>query len=181
MHFMILVQYRDHTSSNELVVASCQDETDLRFFYKHDGSALSICDTRDIGSATPFKVIIAGTRYFQDYPLLCRWMDYYLQNIDPKHVVIISGMARGADSLGEQYARDHGFLLHQCPADWDRYGKSAGYRRNVVMAEVAGPGGACVCFWDGKSRGTQHMINIAKEHNLLLRVVNYEKGCELPV
>ena len=77
-----------------------------------------------------FKVIIAGGRDFSDYELLKSKCDYYLSNLDNPKVIIISGAARGADSLGEQYARERGYDIDSHPADWDKYGKSAGYRRN---------------------------------------------------
>jgi hypothetical protein len=64
------------------------------------------------------------------------------------------------------------YQLKLFPADWNRYGKSAGFRRNVEMSNHAD---ALVVFWDGKSRGTQHMIREAKNKKLLLRVVEYTK------
>lgn len=48
-----------------------------------------------------FKVIVAGSRNFNDYPLLRQWCDYMLQNFHPSEISIISGTARGADRLGE--------------------------------------------------------------------------------
>ena len=57
------------------------------------------------------------------------------------------------------------------PAQWKKFGKRAGYRRNEQMAEVAD---ALIAFWDGSSRGTKHMIDIMNEKNLLVRVVEYE-------
>ena len=56
------------------------------------------------------------------------------------------------------------------PADWNKHGKSAGYRRNEEMAKVAD---ACICFWDGVSKGTMHMINLAKEYGLETEVIEY--------
>ena len=77
-----------------------------------------------------FRVIVAGSRNFDDYGLLSDTLDKLLQN-KGKDVVIVSGTARGADTLGEQYAAERGFQISRFPADWDRFGKSAGYRRNV--------------------------------------------------
>jgi hypothetical protein len=115
-----------------------------------------------------FKVIIAGGRDFNDYDLLCSKCNVILKN--KKNVEIVSGAARGADELGEQYASEKAYDIKQFPADWDKYGKSAGYKRNKQMAEYAD---ALIAFWDGKSRGTKHMIDLAKEKNLLVRVVKY--------
>lgn len=118
-----------------------------------------------------FRVIVAGSRDFNDYELLKSKMLYYLKGFDLSEVEIVSGTAKGADQLGEKFAREFGCKLKQFPADWNTYGKKAGYLRNVDMAKYAD---ACVCFWDGKSRGTKHMIDIAKKEGLKLRVVRYD-------
>jgi hypothetical protein len=118
-----------------------------------------------------FKVIIAGSRSFNDYELLKSKMLHYLKGFDLSEVEIVSGTARGADQLGERFAREFGCKLKQFIPDWDTYGKRAGYLRNMDMAKYAN---ACVCFWDGKSRGTKHMIDIAKKEGLKLRVVRYD-------
>lgn len=83
-----------------------------------------------------FKVVVAGGRDFNDYNLLKNTLDHLLQNKLPD-VEIVSGAARGADSLGEKYAHEKNLSLHRKPADWDRYGKSAGYRRNAEMAKYS--------------------------------------------
>jgi len=115
-----------------------------------------------------FKLIVAGGRDFNDYDLLESKLDKLLTN--KTDVEIVCGKARGADSLGELYARNKGYGVAEFPADWNKYGKSAGYIRNKEMAEYAD---ACVCFWDGISKGTGHMIDLAKEKNIDLRVISY--------
>ena len=110
------------------------------------------------------KTIIAGTRTFTNYKLLSEAME----NLPWQPSTIISGAARGADKLGERWAKANDIPIEQFPADWQKFGKSAGYRRNVQMAEAAE---ALVAFWDGKSRGTNHMLKIAKERNLKIEVV----------
>lgn len=114
------------------------------------------------------KLIIAGRRDFNDVPLLWREVDK-INAINPI-AVVICGMARGADSIGMLYATEHNIALIEMPADWNRFGKSAGYRRNEEMAKIAN---ACICFWDGQSRGTKYTINIATQHGLPLAIVNY--------
>jgi hypothetical protein len=116
------------------------------------------------------KVIVAGGRDFDDYNLLNKTLVNWFRNLSPKDVVIISGGANGADKLGEQFAEDQGCRLVVFNADWDLYGDSAGYIRNAEMAKHAD---ACICFWDGESKGTRHMINIAKKEGLALKVVTY--------
>lgn len=124
----------------------------------------------------PFKVIIAGGRSFNDYDKLSERCRHYLSSYlhAEKHacqpVLVISGTAQGADRLGEKFAVNTNCLLKSMPAQWKEFGKSAGYKRNVQMAENAD---ALIAFWDGKSRGTKHMIDIAKQKKLLVRVVRY--------
>jgi len=85
-------------------------------------------------------------------------------------IEIVSGGARGADALGERYAKDRGYSLRVFPAEWDRYGKRAGYLRNAEMAKYAN---ALLAFWDGESRGTRHMIQIARESGLKVGIKYY--------
>ena len=115
-----------------------------------------------------FKLIVAGTRDFSDYELLKTTLDKVKKVFEFE---VVSGKARGADSLGERYARENNLPIAEFPADWDTHGKSAGYKRNADMANYAD---GCVVFWDGKSRGTQHMINLANEKGIKLSIVRYE-------
>ena len=118
-----------------------------------------------------YKIIIAGGRDFMDYNLLKEKTNKILQEKRVSHkIVIISGCARGADTLGLRYASENAFDVEEYPANWDKYGKKAGYMRNVEMAENAD---ALIAFWDGKSKGTKHMIDIATERNLPTRVIRY--------
>lgn len=116
------------------------------------------------------KVIIAGGRGFDNYELLKVKCDLIMCEPSNFDYEIISGTARGADELGERYAVERGYEVRRFPADWDKYGKSAGYKRNEQMAEYAN---AVIVFWDGISRGTKHMIDIAKENDLPLRIIRY--------
>lgn len=77
--------------------------------------------------------------------------------------VVLSGTARGADSLGEYWALTNGVPIESFPADWNRFGKRAGYLRNTHMAQRAQ---ALIALWDGQSRGTKHMIDEAARHGL---------------
>ena len=113
-----------------------------------------------------FKVIIAGGRTFNNYDLLCQNCDKALSL--QTEIEIVSGTANGADKLGEKYAKENGYSIKQFPADWNKYGKSAGYKRNEEMAKYAD---ALIAFWDGKSKGTKHMIDLAKRYGLKVKVV----------
>ena len=116
------------------------------------------------------KVIIAGTRDFNDYALLRDVCNEELAGLSD--IEIVSGTARGADRLGEQYANEHGYPVKQFPADWDNLGKRAGYVRNEQMAKY---GDMLIAFWNNESRGTKHMIDLAKRENLLVVVIDYTR------
>ena len=114
------------------------------------------------------KVIICGGRDFNDFAYLTERLDHLLQS--RKAVEIVSGGARGADTLGEQWASETSHQVKQFLADWNKHGRSAGYKRNEQMADYATH---CVAFWDGRSRGTMHMINLAREAGLRTVIYNY--------
>jgi len=111
------------------------------------------------------RVIIAGGRSFKDYKRLCDVCDYMLQN--QTDIEIVSGTAMGADKLGERYAQERGYGIARFPAEWDRLGKAAGFIRNEEMAKYAD---ALIAFWDGSSKGTGHMIDLAKKHGLKIKI-----------
>jgi hypothetical protein len=117
-----------------------------------------------------FRLIIAGGRGFSDYALLQKKVDVMLSaKRFSHHIEIVSGKAKGADTLGEQYAKANGFAVKDFPANWSK-GKSAGFERNKEMAEYAD---ACICFWDGRSKGTKHMIDLANAQNIPVRIIPY--------
>jgi len=118
-----------------------------------------------------FKVIIAGGRHFSDYEFMKQTCDKVLQDLE-ETIEIVSGAARGADKLGEKYAKEKGHQIHRFVAQWDKFGKSAGYRRNAEMADFAD---MLIAFWDGESKGTSHMIDLAKAKNLSVVVMNYDQ------
>jgi hypothetical protein len=127
------------------------------------------------------RIIVAGSREFNNYQLLSDALMKYLEDIDftdvvdnPNQVKFISGTARGADVLGEQFAYTWGYEVKRFPADWDGLGKRAGYARNSEMAKYASEKtGVLFAFWDGKSKGTKHMIDLANRYGLEVHVVNY--------
>jgi hypothetical protein len=117
-----------------------------------------------------FKVIIAGSRDFNDYKFLRKICDHLLQN--KPDIEIVSGAARGADRLGEVYAAEKGYKVTQFPANWNRFGKKAGYLRNVDMSDYAN---GLIAFWNGESKGTKHMIDIANKKKLQVKIVRYNE------
>jgi hypothetical protein len=127
------------------------------------------------------KIIIAGTRDFNDYKFLEETVDEILfQTYAFSHrfsyVEVISGTARGADKLGESYAENRNLQIKRFPAQWNLYGKKAGILRNTEMAKYvynSKDKGICICFWDGKSKGTANMINTAEQLNIPTYVIDY--------
>ena len=111
------------------------------------------------------RVIIAGSREFNNFKLLCKVSDFYLQN--QSNIQIVSGTAKGADSLGERYAKKRRFSIKRFPAQWQTYGKSAGYFRNKAMVMHSQ---GLIAFWNGRSRGTGSIIRLAKNNGLKVRV-----------
>ena len=114
------------------------------------------------------KVIIAGSRTFSDYKLLATVCDHMLQN--QEHVEIVSGKAKGADKLGELYAEDKGYEVKPFKAHWSQFGDAAGPIRNKAMAEYAD---ALICFWDGQSKGSLNMIQVARSAGIMVKVCEY--------
>lgn len=122
------------------------------------------------------RMIIAGGRDFSDYNTLVKEVVGYCMSkgYKPEDIEVISGMASGADRLGETFALTAGCKLTKFKPEWEVHGKSAGFIRNSDMANYASEDkGVCFCFWDGRSKGTRHMINIAKKKKLETIVIKY--------
>lgn len=119
------------------------------------------------------RIIIAGGRKFDDYSLLRQEVLKHI-DIEKDNVTIVSGTAMGADKLGERFADEFGLQLTRMAANWNLYGKRAGYLRNEEMALYASKSnGMLISFWDGESKGTKHMIQLARKHKLEVHIVYY--------
>lgn len=120
-----------------------------------------------------YRVIIAGSRSFSNYDLLREHCLSLLHDKMQRNVVVIvSGHAHGADLLGERFAKEFGLPCEHHPANWKAFGKAAGLIRNAEMAKNAD---ALIAFWDGKSRGTSHMINFARRKGLDVSIIDYTR------
>lgn len=111
------------------------------------------------------RLIIAGSRTITDYEALKQailftglWKRH---KTDP--IEVVSGMAKGVDSLGIEFARKNNLKLHEFPANWGKHGKAAGHIRN---AEMAAFGNVLLALWDGESTGTKNMITQASARGL---------------
>lgn len=119
------------------------------------------------------RVIVVGSRGFYDYQLMERELEKLFNENEEfagKEIKIISGMADGADTLALRYADEHKLTKILFPANWKRYPRVAGFLRNEDMLSVATH---LVAFWDGKSSGTRHMIEIAQAKGIPVWVVKH--------
>jgi YspA, cpYpsA-related SLOG family len=112
---------------------------------------------------TLIKTIIAGCRDFFDYDFCSQRIKNHINEITE----IVSGRASGVDSLGEAFALEYKIPVKYFPADWKKYGKSAGPIRNKQMAEYAD---FLIAFWNGKSPGTKNMIDTMKRQKKSFKV-----------
>jgi hypothetical protein len=114
------------------------------------------------------RLIIAGDRNMTNYLLLREKCDSILRNTDINNVTFISGGARGADKLGEMYARQQGKKPLVFEAKWREFGGAAGPMRNGKMARAATH---LIAFLRPNSRGTRDMIRQAEMEGLKIRVI----------
>lgn len=124
------------------------------------------------------KVIMAGGRDYDNEQLMHDQAYYFMRNLEVE--LIITGGQKtwhkgkkkfiGADYQAKLFAEKKGIQHKEFPADWDRYGNRAGFIRNTAMGEV---GTHLLAFWDGKSRGTKMMIDIARRKGIPVEIVFY--------
>lgn len=135
------------------------------------------------------RIIVAGGRDFKDYEYLKTSIIEILSELESRYstdqtkleknlIEFVSGVAKGADTLGERFAHEEGYIVKQFPADWSQFGNSAGFIRNIEMAKYASSKkdnshGILIAFWDGESRGTKNMIYHAEKHGMEVHVFSY--------
>ena len=108
------------------------------------------------------KLMVCGSRTIVDRDFIYKTIDECIAEKFPSdEIIIIEGEARGVDSIAKQWAIDHNKQIEAYPANWDLYGKSAGFRRNVDMVKACD---YCLIIWDGKSKGTKHDIVLCTQY-----------------
>ena len=110
------------------------------------------------------KTIIAGSRNFNNYKFLCNALKVFGEKI----TTVVSGGARGVDALGERWATENNIPIERYPANWFAHGKVAEPIRNAQMADNAD---SLIAFWDGKSKGTKNMLDLARKQKLSITVI----------
>ena len=122
---------------------------------------------------TKVRIIVAGGRDFYDHSLLSSNLDRIIsEDFASDEIIIVSGVAPGADREGETYAKRKGYSIHQFPAKWVIHGSAAGPIRNEEMAKNAD---VLVAFWNDLSPGTKNMIEVAKKYGLKTYIVRYNQ------
>lgn len=118
-----------------------------------------------------FFCLVVGSRDFNDYSFMKQKLDYLLQYHKGK-VVIVSGGAKGADTLAERYAKENNYPMVVMKAEWNKYGNAAGFIRNRKMQEYISKADkrGVVAFWKNKSKGTAHNFELAEHFNNPIRI-----------
>lgn len=126
---------------------------------------------RDLLAVKPNKMIIAGGRDFADADLLCQALNELVEKeVISEKTELICGMAKGADILGYHAFKSQGLPIHEFKPDWEGLGKRAGFVRNAEMGDAAD---LALIFWDGKSKGTKHMIDYMEKLGKPVYLVEY--------
>lgn len=117
------------------------------------------------------RILVCGGRDFDDWIFLRDKLDELVPYMTEK-IVVITGMAHGADKLGERWAMENWLAVDRYPADWKTHGKAAGHIRNKQMLDEGKPD-LVVAFPGG--RGTANMVRIAKEAGVKVIEVKYDR------
>ena len=112
------------------------------------------------------RIGVIGSRAFNDVELLNRELDKYLDKVS----VIVSGGAKGADKLGEMWALQNNITTEIFDPEFKSFGRGAYRMRNI---EIVRNSDLIIAFWDGKSKGTDQTVGIAKKAGVPVMVVKY--------
>jgi hypothetical protein len=110
------------------------------------------------------KIAIIGSRDFNNYKLVIETLESYKSKIS----LVVSGAAKGADSLGEKWAIDNNIQTLIFPADWEKHGKRAGFIRNEDIIKNCD---GVIAFWNGESKGTAHSLSLAEKYKKPVKIV----------
>ena len=110
------------------------------------------------------KIAVIGSRTFTDYDVLKKALDQY------PAFILVSGGAKGADKLAEQYADEKGYEKIILKPDWKKYGKGAGLKRNQEIINLADE---VVSFWNKMSEGTGHSLELARKKGMPVTIITF--------
>ena len=121
-------------------------------------------------------LLIAGSRNYTDRDTFNRVTEEYIDSEDA-FTVIVAGGAAGADELAKDYALEHGLQYIEFPADWEKYGRAAGPKRNNEMVKfIKEKNGRALYFWDGESKGTKQCIESARKNGIDVTIWDTAEG-----
>ena len=115
------------------------------------------------------KIAVIGSRTFDDQIQLNKELSEVFKDGD----CLVSGGAKGADKLAEDWCRENDFECEIIYPDWQKHGQSAAFKRNHTIIEMAD---SVVAFWDGQSKGTKHSIDLAKQKGIDVKICLFEEG-----
>lgn len=118
------------------------------------------------------KLLIAGSRTITDYALYKPFLFKYCydNNVDG----ILSGGARGADTIAKMFAEDTSIPFVELLAEWNKLGKSAGFIRNISLVDQCD---AAILLWDGESKGTAHTLSLLKASGKPYTIIEVHNKC----
>jgi len=112
-------------------------------------------------------ILVAGSRNFVDAETLAKILT---ENVGTEDI-IVEGGAKGVDGMARQWAEARDINVVEIKADWEKYGRAAGPKRNDEMTKfIAERGGKALFIWDGESKGTKQCISSAIKRNIRTRV-----------
>ncbi len=110
------------------------------------------------------RLLISGSRDFPDLDMVKKYVDTL-----PPDTILLNGKARGVDNVARNQALFNDLIVQDFPAEWNKFGKAAGFIRNHIMVDIAE---FVVCFWDGVSHGTKDVIDYTLQNEKPLVVYN---------
>lgn len=115
------------------------------------------------------KILVCGSRNFENEFMASIWIDAYVKKMIPPGSIVMHGNARGADRIAAESAERHGSETVPFDADWKKHGNRAGILRNIEMLNAKPD--RVVAFHNGKSKGTKFTIDEARERGIPVEVV----------
>lgn len=112
------------------------------------------------------RIGVIGSRGFNDYELVCKELNPLINEVE----MIVSGGAKGADTLGEKWANENNIQTLIFKPDWNRWGKRAGFIRNT---DIVANSDYVIAFWDGASPGTLSSIKLCEKSGRKIKIVKY--------
>lgn len=116
------------------------------------------------------RVLVTGSRDWTDRQAIEDELDKLYYDFPFRHLTVVHGAARGADTIAAMWAAARGSQVsaEAHPAEWERYGRAAGHRRNAEMVALGAD--ICLAFPLGESRGTRGCIEMAKKAGIPVEV-----------